>query len=118
MPDYIRIAGLEVYAHHGVFPAERAAGQTFLVDLTFYLDLKKAGVSDRLEATVDYGEIAQQAYDLVARTSHDLIETVAEDIAAMVLENHAVESVEVTVHKPQAPIAVPFADVSVTIRRP
>lgn len=118
MSDFIRITGLEVYAYHGVFPSERASGQSFLVDLTVYLDLKSAGGSDQLESTVDYGEISQRTHDLVAGTRYNLIETVAEEVSAMVLGYQGVDAVEVTIHKPQAPIAVPFTDVAVTIRRP
>ena len=53
----------------------------------------------------------------VERDPVDLIETVAERVAAVALAHPAVEEVEVTVHKPEAPIGVPFADVAVTIVR-
>ncbi len=118
MSDNIRITGLEIHAHHGVLASEKSSGQIFVVDITIYLDLMSAAKTDQLEATADYGEVSQRVHDLVSGTSHDLIEAVAGEVAELVLGYPFVDSVEVTVHKPQAPISVPFADVSVTIRRP
>lgn len=118
MTDQIRITGLEVYAHHGVLAEEKEIGQPFLIDLTLHTDLRDAGSSDKLDSTVDYGEISKRVHDLVAESRFDLIEKVAHEVAESVLSDNRVNSVEVTVHKPQAPIAVPFSDVSVTIRRP
>ncbi|MFT4284923.1 MAG: dihydroneopterin aldolase, partial [Protaetiibacter sp.] len=66
---------------------------------------------------VDYGELADRVVRAVESDPVDLIETVAERVARLVLEYPPVEVVEVTVHKPDAPIAVPFADVAVTVRR-
>jgi 7,8-dihydroneopterin aldolase/epimerase/oxygenase len=88
-----------------------------VVDLTATLDLAAAGASDELERTVHYGVLAEAVVDAIQRDPVDLIETLAERIAALVLEYPAVESVRVTVHKPQAPILVPFDDVAVTIER-
>lgn len=118
MTDEIRIDGLEVFAHHGVFDSEKESGQTFLVDLSLSLDLNEAANSDRLEATVDYGEISQRVHDLVTKTRYNLIERVGGEVAAMLLEDRRIGAVEVTIHKPDAPIGLPFSDVSVTIRRP
>ena len=115
--DSITITGIEVFAHHGVLEAEKAEGQSFLIDVEIGLDLSPAGDTDDLGQTVDYGSLAQRIHDLVASERWDLIETVASHVADAVLEDPRVETVVATVHKPQAPIAVGFGDVSATIRR-
>jgi dihydroneopterin aldolase len=115
--DRIEIKGIEVLARHGVLEHERTDPQVFSVDVTVYLDLARAGVSDDLADTVDYGRLAQETHDLVAAESHRLIETVAHRVAGRVLEEPQVGRVVVTVHKPQAPIPLNFEDVSVTVDR-
>lgn len=117
MTDTIRISGIEVRATHGVLDSEKTTEQTFLIDLAVGLDLSEAGATDDLSATVDYGELAREAHDYVAANSFDLIERLAAGIADLVMEYPAIESATVTVHKPEAPIDVPFADVSVTVER-
>lgn len=115
--DSIVLTGLRVRANHGVFDFERADGQDFVVDVTAWLDLSAAAAGDDLGATVHYGELAEEVVAAVERDPVDLIETVAERVATTVLAHEPVDAVEVTVHKPQAPIAVPFADVAVRIVR-
>jgi dihydroneopterin aldolase len=115
--DSITIAGIEVFAYHGVLAKEKNKGQLFLVDVELRLDLSAAGDSDDLAETVDYGLLAQQIHDLVASEQWDLIERVAARVAETVLEDVRVREVVATVHKPGAPIAVGFSDVSVTVRR-
>ncbi len=111
------LTGLRVRANHGVYDFERENGQDFVIDVTAYLDLAAAAASDDVATTVHYGELAVEVADAVRRDPVDLIETVAERIAAVVLSHRPVEAVDVTVHKPDAPIEVPFADVAVRIHR-
>lgn len=115
--DRITLTGLRIQAHHGVFDFERENGQMFVVDVMAWLDLSAASGSDDLARTVHYGELAEEVAEAVATSPVDLIETVAERVANVVLAHEAVTVTEVTVHKPQAPITVPFGDVSVTIVR-
>jgi dihydroneopterin aldolase len=96
---------------------EKSEAQPFLIDLTVFLDLSRAGASDDLDDTVDYGRLSQEAHDVVEGESHQLIETVAERVAATVLTHSRVERVIVTIHRPEAPIPLVFSDVSVTIDR-
>ena len=117
MADRIALTGLKVLGHHGVFEHERRDGQDFIVDVTLWLDLSEAVRTDDLTTTVHYGELAQLAAGIVAGPPRDLIEAVAGEIADTVMRTYAVHAVEVTVHKPQAPIPLDFADVAVTIRR-
>lgn len=115
--DEIRLTGLRATAHHGVFEHERREGQLFVVDLIVRLPLAAAAAGDDLAATVHYGELAEAVVAAVESDPVDLIETVAERIAAVALGFPAAHEVVVTVHKPNAPITVPFDDVSVTITR-
>lgn len=115
--DEIKLTGLRAQAHHGVFEHERRDGQVFILDVTVRLPLGPAAAGDDLAATVHYGELAEQVVAAVESDPVDLIETVAERIAAVALSFPAVHEVVVTVHKPGAPITVPFDDVSVTITR-
>jgi len=117
MADRITLTGLELFGHHGVYPAEKRDGQRFVVDITVWLDLTDAVATDDLARTANYGALADLAARVVTGPSRDLIETVAGEIADEVMRGYPVHAVEVTVHKPSAPIPRTFADVSVTIRR-
>ncbi|WNI16068.1 dihydroneopterin aldolase [Actinacidiphila sp. ITFR-21] len=115
--DRVTLRGLRVRGHHGVFRHERENGQTFVVDLALGLDTRPAAAGDDLSRTVHYGVLAEQVAAVVAGEPVDLIETLAQRIADTCLGHERVEEVEVTVHKPNAPITVPFDDVTVTITR-
>lgn len=115
--DAITLTGLRARGHHGVYEHEKRDGQEFVIDVRVSVDLARAASSDDVADTVHYGELAVAVVDAVERDPVDLIETVAERVAAVALHYPAVHEVEVTVHKPQAPITVPFTDVSVTIVR-
>ncbi|WP_205710955.1 2-amino-4-hydroxy-6-hydroxymethyldihydropteridine diphosphokinase [Isoptericola sp. BMS4] len=115
--DQIRLDGVTATGHHGVLPHERAEGQVFSADVVLHLDTRAAASSDDLGATVSYADVARDVHDVLAGSPADLVETVAERIAAAVLAHDAVHTVDVRVHKPQAPIEVPFDDVAVVVRR-
>ncbi len=115
--DMITLTGLRATAHHGVFEHERRDGQEFVIDVVVHLDLAPAASGDDLERTVHYGVLAEQVVAAVEGDPVDLIETVAERVAQVVLTHAAAVATTVTVHKPGAPITVPFEDVSVTITR-
>jgi dihydroneopterin aldolase len=115
--DRIELRGLRVRGHHGVYEHERRDGQDFVVDVTVWLDLAPAAASDDLAQTLNYGDLARRTAAIVAGPPADLIETVAGRIADDVLTDQRVQAVEVTVHKPQAPIPLDFADVAVVVHR-
>jgi len=115
--DEIELLGLRAFAHHGVFEFERENGQEFVVDVRVLIDLTTAAESDELATTIHYGVLAEQVVGAVESSPVDLIETVAQRIVDVVFTHEAAQAVRVTVHKPQAPITVPFADVSVTLNR-
>ena len=115
--DEIRLTGLTVFGRHGVFAHERENGQEFVVDLRLRLELADAAASDDVIDTVHYGELAEKVAAVVAGEPVNLIETLAQRIADVVLADGRVNMVDVTVHKPHAPIPLTFTDVSVTISR-
>jgi dihydroneopterin aldolase len=115
--DRITLTGLRVFGRHGVFEHEKRDGQEFVVDITVWLDLTAAAATDDLAQTLHYGELAELAAGIVGGAPYDLIESVAGKIAEQVLLDPRLRAVEVTVHKPSAPIPLTFDDVAVTIRR-
>jgi 7,8-dihydroneopterin aldolase/epimerase/oxygenase len=115
--DRLTLTGLRAMAHHGVFEHERENGQEFVIDISVWLDSRGAAESDDLARTVHYGVLAEEVVAAVERDPVDLIETVAERIASVALAHPAVLRTRVTLHKPSAPITVPFEDVSITIER-
>jgi 7,8-dihydroneopterin aldolase/epimerase/oxygenase len=117
VPDRIELRGLTARGRHGWFAFETDAGQEFRVDVVLGVDTRTAAKSDDLADTVDYGTMAEGVVGLVTGEPVKLVETLAQRIADLCLDNPRVEDVEVTVHKPQAPISVPFDDLTVTIRR-
>ena len=110
----IALKGLGALANHGVYEFERDRNQRFSADIVMWVET--AGATDDIAATVSYADIADEAMAVLTGTAVDLIETLAETIASRVMSHEGVVGTEVTVHKPDAPIDHPFADVSVTVR--
>lgn len=118
MSDRIEILGIEGLGYHGVFEHEKKEGQTFRVDVKLSLDLSKPSLSDDLSDTVDYGAIANQVESAIVGEPFALLEKLAGSIADRLIQQFpTLEKVEVTVHKPQAPLTVKFHDVAVMVTR-
>jgi dihydroneopterin aldolase len=115
--DRIALRGLRAVGHHGVYAEERANGQPFVVDVILDVDTRAAAASDDVTHTVHYGELAARVVAVVEGEPVNLIETLAQRIADVCLEDERVAAVEVTVHKPEAPVGVEFSDVAVSIVR-
>jgi 7,8-dihydroneopterin aldolase/epimerase/oxygenase len=115
--DRISVKGLRARGRHGVLAAERELGQEFIVDVTLFLDTAPAAAGDDLTKTVHYGELAEDLAEVVRGEPVDLIETLAQRLADVCLARELVQVAEVSVHKPAAPIPLPFDDVIVTITR-
>lgn len=115
--DSITLTGLRVRANHGVYDFERRDGQDFVVDVTVWASLGEAAGGDDLAQTIHYGELAEAVAAAVGSDPVDLIETLAERVARVALTPRPAQRTRVTVHKPQAPIGVEFADVAVAIER-
>ena len=117
IPDRIAVRGLRAYGHHGVYSFERRQGQTFMCDAVLEVDTSAAAQTDDLQKTVNYAELAQRLYAVLSGEPVDLLETLAQRLADVCLAYELVDAVEVTVHKPEADLGVPFDDVTVSIRR-
>ena len=115
--DRVALRGLSGFGRHGVFDFEREQGQRFVADVVCTLDLAPAASSDDLRHTVDYGELAADVVADIEGEPLNLIEALADRIVATCLRRPAVQSVEVTVHKPEAPLPVGVTDVAVTLTR-
>ncbi len=117
----IKIKGLRVFAHHGVFDFERQNGQDFYIDATVWVNSKSA-ITDDLKQTVHYGELSKLLVEAVKSQPVDLIEALAQRLLDLCLNfgggsvSGLVKKAKVTVHKPNAPIPHDFEDVSVTLK--
>lgn len=121
MAHKIKIKGLRVYAHHGVFDFERQNGQDFYIDVTVWV-AGKSTLTDDLNHTVHYGDLAKALVEAAKNQPVDLIETLAQRLLDLTLNfgggslSGLVKKAKVTIHKPNAPIPYDFEDVSVTIK--
>ena len=115
--DRITLTGLRVFGRHGVLEHERREGQDFVVDVELSLDTTTAAASDDVADTVHYGELAEALAAVVGGEPVDLLETLAARLADVCLADARVNAARVTVHKPNAPIPLTFADVAVSIER-
>ena len=116
--DQLRIKDLEVYAYHGVFPAEKELGQLFVLDLWVDYEMTRAARTGDLEASIHYGILAEQLTEWMQAEKIDLIETVAFQLVQKIFESYAfVEKVRLELKKPWAPVPLPLETCSVTIER-
>lgn len=116
--DTISLDGIEVWANHGVMEHEADLGQRYVVDVTIHVDLRLAAASDDLADTVDYGALASLVVHTFGQPRVRLVETVAGRVADAVLEHdERIAAVDVTVHKPSAPLTVPVRDVRIQLHR-
>ncbi len=114
--DTITLTGMSFYGYHGVMPEEQRMGQRFYIDLELHLPLGKAGMTDRLEDTVNYAEVYEVVRKITEEQRYALIEKLAGEIGRHVLSGFPlIDSVSVTVHKPSAPVCGAIRDISVTV---
>lgn len=120
--DAITVTGMSATGYHGVFDHEKRDGQEFTIDVTLFTDIQPAAATDDLALTLNYGELAEVVVREIQSGPYDLIETLAERTAAAIFSHYddaaaRLVALDLTVHKPQAPITVPFRDVTITIHR-
>ena len=114
--ENVKIKGLRVFANHGVYDEEKRNGQEFIVDITLYTDLSRPGYSDELKDTINYALVCEKASSFLRNNTFDLIEKVAYELSKeLLLSFDKLNKVDITLHKPQAPIGIPFEDISVNI---
>lgn len=109
---------MEFYGYHGVFPEETRLGQRFIVDLMVQADLKRAGESDDLSYSINYGELYVLCKEIVEGKPFKLVEAVAEEIAeACLTKFKRAAACTVKVIKPDPPIPGHYESVAVEITR-
>lgn len=118
MSDRIEIRALRVIATHGALPFEKERAQPFEVDIDLEVDLRKAGVSDRLDDTVNYGHVVRMVERIIREEQYELLERLAERISDELLSHALVQRVEVAIRKLRPPIPVDVETIGVKIVRP
>ena len=111
----VEVSGLSLYTRHGVSDAEREIGQRLVFDVSFELDECDATVTDRVEDTVDYGEVCEQVALAAQERQYKTLERLCSAVADRLLQRFAAESVRVKAAKPEPPIPLPVDEVSVEV---
>jgi 7,8-dihydroneopterin aldolase/epimerase/oxygenase len=111
----IEISGLSLFTRHGVSEAERELGQRLVFDIAFDLDECDATVTDRIEDTVDYGEVCEQVALAAQERSYKTLERLCSAVADRLVDRFGAESVRVKAAKPEPPIPLPVDEVSVEV---
>ena len=117
MSDFIEIEGISGFGYHGLFDHERKNGQSFSADVKLELKDKRASKSDEISDAVDYSQVIKVVHQILIGEPVNLIEHLAQIIANALLESFALDSVEVVVHKANAPVGLPVRDIAVRIKR-
>lgn len=119
--EKIKITDLEVYAYHGVLQEEKESGQLFYLDICLEVwpeNYQEACRKDLLEKTVNYAEVCHFVTKVFKEKKHDLIEAATyATVEKTLLAFPAIKSMFLEVKKPQAPIGLPFGNVSVCVER-
>lgn len=116
--DKIRISRLKIRCNHGVYEKEKLEGQNFYVSAALHLDTYPAGVSDNLDKSVNYGDLCHAITNFMQSNTYDLIETVAHKLSVFLLNySPLIRGLDLTISKPEAPIGLPFEDVTIEITR-
>jgi dihydroneopterin aldolase len=113
----IEIVGLSLYTHHGVTAAEREIGQRLLLDVRFDVGETDALITDRVEDTVDYGEVCQVIALIAQQRSYRTLERLCAVIADRLASQFGAQSVTVKASKPEPPLPLPVEEVAVEVWR-
>ena len=113
----IEISGLSLYTHHGVSAAEREIGQRLVFDVRFDVGEVDALVTDRVEDTVDYGEVCQEIALVAHQRPYKTLERLCAVIADRLATQFGADSVYVKAAKPEPPLPLPVEEVSVEVWR-
>ena len=116
--DFIKVTNMKVFAYHGVLEEEKKNGQDFYLNAKVYVDMRKAGLTDKLEDTINYDMVCIYLAEVFAERQFDTIEAAAEYTLQEIIVNFpTIEAMELEVRKPHAPLTYVPEDISVTIYR-
>jgi dihydroneopterin aldolase len=113
----IEISGLSLFTHVGVSAAEREVGQRLLLDLRLDVGECDATLTDRIEDTIDYGQVCDVANLVAHQRTYRTLERLCGAIADRLLEQYDAQAVWVKAAKPEPPLALPVTEVSVEVWR-
>ena len=113
----IEISGLSLFTHVGVTAAEREVGQRLLLDLRLDAGECDATITDRIEDTIDYGQVCEVANLVAQQRSYKTLERLCTAIADRLLDQYDAHAVWVKAAKPEPPLALPVTEVSVEVWR-
>ena len=113
----IEVSGLSLYTHVGVTAAEREVGQRLLIDLRIDVGDCDATITDRIEDTIDYGQVCEAANLVAQQRSYKTLERLCTAIADRLLERYEAVAVWVKAAKPEPPLPLPVGEVSVEVWR-
>lgn len=116
--DKIIIKNLKLFCYHGVNPEEKVDGQNFIFDIEASVDLSVPCETDNVDDTVSYAKMIKTVRRVAQSQKDDLIERVAQRIIdALFGEYEKIQSIKISVKKPEAPIKAEFDYVAVKIER-
>jgi dihydroneopterin aldolase len=113
----VELQGLSIYTHHGVTEAEREVGQRVVLDVGFDVPDCDAVLTDRLEDTIDYSEVADIVALAATERSYRTLERLGHVIAERLMERFGCDSVRVRAAKPEPPIPLAVEEVAVEVVR-
>src|SRR6478736_183612 len=111
----VEIRGLSIYTHHGVSDAEQEVGQRLEIDVTFDVPDCDAVLTDRIEDTVDYGEVCDIVALAATERSYRTLERLAQVVGGRLMERYGCESVRVRAAKPEPPLPLAIQEVAVEV---
>lgn len=119
--DRIHLKGLRFFGYHGVYREETTLGQLFILDLVMHVaDLRKAGSTDDLSATVDYSGVYMDVKRIMEGQPRQLLEALAQDVCKTIFATQPlVEKVDLVIKKPHValPGVIDYSGVEVTRTR-
>lgn len=113
----VELRGLSIYTHHGVSDAEREIGQRLEIDVSFDVPDCDAVLTDRVEDTIDYGDVADIVALAATERSYRTLERLCHVIAERLAERYGCESVRVRAAKPEPPLPLAIEEAAVEVVR-
>ena len=111
----IEIRGLSIYTHHGVSEAEQEVGQRLEFDISFDVPDCDAMLTDRLEDTIDYGQVCDIVALAATERSYKTLERLAQVIGQRLMERYGSETVRVRAATPEPPLPLAIQEVAVEV---
>jgi dihydroneopterin aldolase len=111
----VDLRGISIYTHHGVSDAEQEVGQRLEFDLSFDVPDCDAVLTDRIEDTVDYGDVCDIVALAATERSYRTLERLAQVVGQRLIERYGCDSVRVRASKPEPPLPLSIQEVGVEV---